>query len=604
MTHLSLLPLLAPVALQAGTLSMAAVPIAAGTSCLAVDQRFQAEPDCASLVVVDPDRPGQVGLVSRPRFLQVMAGRYGFGRALFGRAAVGSVALWGPVVVDAKATIQQAASAVLQRPAEGRYDDLVVRCPDGSWGTLSAATVLEALSRTLAEQAMYDGLTGMANREVLLAELGRHCAAPLGGTALLFLDLDRFKQVNDVHGHNAGDALLQVVADRLRGAARDGDLVARLGGDEFAVLLTGLPRRESDRGGVGQGEAEPTRTAADVARRMLAALTRPVPVGGGNVLVGASIGVAIAAPTGSDPDTLLREADLAMYQAKRAGGDRVQLVTSVGFQLESRLPGLAIDDTLRRALADGQFVLHYQPIVDLRTGTTRTAEALIRWQHPQHGLVPPGQFLPAAQASGFVITLDRWVLGEACRQLAAWDEAPDVVAPACINVNVSTPHLADPDLVEHVVTALRSSGLPAHRLRLELPETAELSELQAALPALNALQAEGVRLTLDDLGAGSSTLRHLSDLPLDGVKIDRSFVGDLLANDRDTAVVRLLVDLAHNLGLKVTAEGIETAEQLHVLRALGCSYGQGFHLGRPVPATDVPAWLRHPVARQHRASAG
>jgi len=581
-THLSLLPLLAPVALQAGALAVPAVPLPAATPCLAVDQRFHADAGQASLLVVDPDRPDEVGLVSRPRFLQLMAGRYGFGRALFGKAPVGGVALWDPVVVEADATIQQAATAVLQRPAEARYDDLVVRGHGGTWATLSAAAVLEALSRTLAEQALHDGLTGLANREVLLAELAGRCATPRGGTALLFIDLDRFKQVNDVHGHNAGDALLQVVARRLLASARPEDLVARLGGDEFAVLVTGLP----------QGAGEPARTATAVAHRLLADLREPVPVGGSNVLVGASIGVAIGAPTGSDPDTLLREADLAMYQAKRAGGDRIHTVVSVGFQLESPLHGLAIDDTLRRALAAGEFVLHYQPIKELTSGLTVGAEALVRWQHPQHGLLPPGEFLPAAEASGIIGALDQWVLAEACRQLARWDRDPAVTAPRCINVNLSRPHLADPALLEHVLAALAAGGLSPHRLRLELPETATLQDLQAAGPALAALRATGVTLTLDDLGAGSSTLRHLSDLPLDGVKIDRSLVSDMLANDRGEAVVRLLVDLAHNIALQVTAEGIETAEQLQALRALGCTLGQGYHLGRPRPASEAAGWLQ------------
>ena len=593
MTSFSLLPLLGSAVLRAGSLALPTVPLPEATTCLAVDAHFQADPSLASLLVQDPAEPGQVGLVSRVRFLQLMAGPFGFGRALFGTAPVERVAQWDPVVIDADASVQQAASAVLHRPADARYDDLVVRFEAGVWGTLSAAAVLEALSRGLAEQVVYDGLTSLVNREVLLSELSRHCASPEGGLALLFLDLDRFKQVNDAHGHHAGDVLLQAVADRLRAAARPGDLVARLGGDEFAIVLTGLP----------DGAGEPVRSALSVARRLLAAVTQPVAVGGSNVFVGASIGVAISAPEGSDPDTLLREADLAMYEAKRGGGDRIHTVTSIGFPADSPLLSLAIDDTLAHALESGQFRLHYQPIQDLRSGRTVSVEALIRWQHPQHGLLPPGRFLPAAEDSGFIVALDRWVVEEACRQLVRWDLDPAVEAPESVNVNLSRQHLGDPGLLRHVTTALDRSGLAPARLRLELPETATLADLDAAAPALAVLRASGVKLTLDDLGAGSSTLRHLSDLPLDGVKIDRSFVASLLDNERDAAVVRLLVGLAHDIALDVTAEGIETAGQRQALLELGCTYGQGYHLGRPEPAgAGAPSWSTPPGSSTRSSS--
>ncbi len=593
-THPALLQLLAPIRQNAGGLAQPATPLPATTTCLRVDEQFQAMPTRSVLLVTDPERPSQIGLVSRPQFLRQMAGPFGFGRALFGGAPITDLAQWAPVVIDAKATIQQAAAAVLDRPPAARYDELVVHFPDGTWGTLSATAVLEALSRDLAELALYDGLTGLANREVLLAELTQQCALAHAGTALLFLDLDRFKQVNDAHGHNAGDLLLQTVARRLQATARPHDLTTRLGGDEFAVLLTGLPT----------GPGEPARTAEAFARRLVTAISQPVTIGSHTVLVGASIGVAIAASTGSDPDTLLREADLAMYQAKHAGRDRIHTVASVGRQLESSLLTLGIDDTLHRALVRDEFVLHYQPIIELRTGSTVSAEALIRWQHPQHGLLPPGAFLAAAVASGLIVELDRWVLTQACEQLVRWDQDPAVSAPQWINVNLSTPHLAHPQLLEHVLGALSASGLAPHRLCLELPETATLPHLQTAAETLTALRAAGVQLTLDDLGAGSSTLRHLSDLPLDGVKIDQSFIGSMLINERDAAIVRLLIDLAHNLDLKITAEGIETAEQLHALQDLGCSQGQGFHLGRPHPVNGsaAPAWLAAPDTSAHRST--
>jgi len=582
-TDLRLLPLLAPGPSRCGALARPAVVWDAATPCVAADEWFRAGPERASLLVTDGERPSAVGLVSRSGFLHRMTGRFGFGAALFGRAALADVALWDPVVVSADTPVQDAAAAVLQRGGDAHYDDLVVRYEDDSWGTLSALSVLEALSRILAERALFDPLTGLANRELLLAELRQRLDfEPTAGTAVLFIDLDRFKQVNDVHGHHTGDMLLKAVAGRLRRVgARPGDLVARLGGDEFAVMLA-LPAGP---------QFDPAQRATAVATRLLAAIAEPIRARGVNLIVAASIGVAISGPSGSDPDTLLREADVAMYQAKRAGGDRIHTVQSVGTQLAPPLIGLAIDDTLSRALHRGEFVVHYQPIMELRTGRVVSMEALIRWQHPQHGLLPPGDFLPAAEVSGLIVSIDCWVLAEACRQLVRWDRDPTRVAPAYVNVNVSRAHLAHPALLAHVREALHDSGLAPARLRLELPETATLEDLRAAGPALKALREEGVRLTLDDLGAGSSTLRHLSDLPVDGVKIDRSFVNGLLINERDAAVVRLLIDLAHNIKVWVTAEGIESAEQQQLLVAFGCTYGQGYYLGRPAaepPLAVVP----------------
>jgi len=425
-TSSGLFPLLGPGPAEVGALAVPVTPMPAATRCEVVDEFFRSGGG-SSVLLTDPQRPHLLGLVSRGRFLQLMSGPFGFGHALFARALVSRVALWEPVVLDAGASVQQAAVAVLQREGDARYEEVVVEFGDHRWGTLSAAAVLEALSRALAEQAMFDGLTGLANRELLLSELtealvGSGASSGAGGrVVVLFIDLDRFKQVNDVHGHNAGDVLLRAVADRLRAAARPGDVVARLGGDEFAVLL----RVDAPPG------VEPARVAGWVARRVLDALSVPVPVVGVNLLVGASIGVAVSAATGSDPQTLLREADLAMYEAKRAGGNRIHTVASVGTQLAA-LPGLAIDDTLSRALHDGEFVLHYQPIRDLCSGQVVSAEALIRWQHPQRGLRPPGEFLPAAQASGLIVQIDRWVLEQACRQLVRWDHDPGVTAPAWV----------------------------------------------------------------------------------------------------------------------------------------------------------------------------
>ena len=589
-TLAALSSLMSPLVAQVGDLARPETPWPAATTCLAVDEWFRSQPDRSSLLV--RDEAGAIGLVSRGTLLLALAGRYGFGRALLGDAPVARVAQWSPAILPAEAPVHEAAAAVLGRDAQCRYDDLLVRWPEGRWGVLSAAGVLEALAGILAAQATTDSLTGLANRERLLAELATPAAIPRQGArpALIFIDLDRFKQVNDVYGHNVGDIVLIEIAERLRRVARPGDVIARLGGDEFVIKLALTPDEGID----------PVRNAHAVAQRLLATIIEPIHVGGVTLFVGASVGVAVAGTTGSDPDTLLREADLAMYTAKQAGGDRIELVSSVGRQLAPPLLGLAIDDTLRRALTDKQFRLHYQPIRRLDDNEVVSVEALVRWQDPRHGLRGPDEFLPAAEASGLIVAIDRWVLEEACRQLLEWDADPALSSPPSLNVNLSHPHLSHPELVEHVLGVLHATGLEPRRLRLEIPETASLSDLERAAPALKALRTAGVQLTLDDLGSGSSTLRHLSSLPVDGIKIDRSFIRNLLHNDNDHAVVKLLIDLAHNIGVKVTAEGVETAEQLQALVTLGCSAGQGYYLGRPVPVTPSahPDWLtaRH-IAR-------
>jgi len=556
------------------------------TSCLAVDEWFHSDLQRTSLLIGDPDRPGHVGLVSRGPFLLCLAGRFGFGRALHGKAPIGLVAQWNPTILPASTPVEQAAEALLDRPVQDRYDDLVIHWPERAWGVLPAAGVLEALAGRLATQATTDSLTGLANRERMLAELagGQPASSHGSSSALIFIDLDRFKQVNDVYGHNAGDVVLREVATRLTRVARPEDLIARLGGDEFVVKLS-----------LAQDDHHPaSQIAHSVAQRLLTAILEPIQVGAATLFVGASVGVAVSGDAGSDPETLLREADLAMYTAKRAGGDRIELIGSVGRQLAPAMQGLAIDGTLRRALRAEEFVLHFQPIRRLtENDKVVSVEALIRWQDPAHGLRSPAEFLPAAEASGLIVAIDRWVLGSACRQVRAWDAHPGLMAPASLNVNLSHPHLSHPGLLEHVVDALDRSGLEPGRLRLEIPETADLRDLERAGPALKALRSLGVQLVLDDLGAGSSTLRHLSSLPVDGIKIDRSFIGNLLDNDNEQAVVKLLIDLAHNIGVKVTAEGVETAEQREVLVALGCVGGQGYFLGRPTPVDleHPPEWL-------------
>jgi len=453
---------------------------------------------------------------------------------------------------------------------------------------VSVADLFHALAGAFAHQAPHDVLTGLATRDLFFTRLRAACEQTdrQRSVAVLFIDIDRFKQVNDGLGHAVGDQLLCRIATRLESGVRAGDLVARLGGDEFAVLL------EHPAGAV------PGRDPAAVADRLLRLLREPVDIAGTQLVVTASVGVAVGIAAGGDPDTLLREADLAMYRAKAAGGARTDVVLGVEAALAAPGGVLGVDDTLPRALAAGEFRVHFQPIVDICTGQAASVEALVRWQPPGGALRGPADFLPAAEASGLILDLGQWILTEACRQLRRWDTTLGPLAPAQVNVNVSVRQMLDPDLPARVRAALADSGLAADRLRIELLESATVEQLLQATGPLRELRELGVGLVLDDLGAAASSLRHVTAEIVQGFKIDQSFIAGMLDDHRDLAVVRLLIDLAHALDIAVVAEGVETAEQLAALAGLGCAYAQGFHLCRPAPAETITTWLaRRPPIR-------
>jgi diguanylate cyclase (GGDEF)-like protein len=397
--------------------------------------------------------------------------------------------------------------------------------------------------------------------------------------AVLFLDLDGFKAVNDAMGHRTGDRLLQGVAARLLNATRGIDTVARFGGDEFAVLLEnahGLP------------------DVNIVAERILTSLRTPIVVGGGTnggavreARVGASIGIALAEP-GVNADTLLAQADAAMYQAKSEGKGRLAvfhpaLVTAAAEQL-------ALESDLALALGRGEFTLAYQPIVAVDSGTVESVEALLRWHHPTRGLVPPARFIPMAESSGLIVALGRWVLDEACRTASSWPLSP-TGAPVGVTVNVSGRQLDDRSLATYVSEALATSGLPASQLTLELTESALMRNTDVTLATLRALKESGVRLAIDDFGTGYSSLRYLQQFPVDVLKIDKSFVDGIARGGRDAALGRTIVALAETLGLRTVAEGIEDSVQRERLRAMGCELGQGYLFARPLDAAAVLALL-------------
>ena len=433
-------------------------------------------------------------------------------------------------------------------------------------GVLGVAVERLRAEEQVRYQALHDPLTGLANRVLLHDRLEQALGTrrrTRQTVALLLLDLDRFKEINDTLGHDVGDEVLMQVAARLLETVRSTDTVARLGGDEFAVLLPGL---------------QATSDALRVARKVREALREVVYKGVVPVSVEASVGVAFAPLHGSDPFTLLKCADVAMYRAKNLS---VGVAAYAPEDDEHRPERLAYLTALRSAVDDDQLVLHFQPRLDLATGRRTAVEALVRWQHPTEGLLPPALFIPLAEPTGLMDALTRRVLELALEQARRWREQGRSL-PVAVNVSASVLH--DTDLVGTVLEALGRAGLPPSLLELEVTESAMMSSPPSAIRVAKALRAAGVRLSVDDFGTGHSSLAYLRDLPVSQLKIDRSFLRDVPGNERDVSIVRSVIELGHNLGLRVVGEGIETAESLALLTELGCDEGQGFLLGRPVPA--------------------
>lgn len=437
-------------------------------------------------------------------------------------------------------------------------------------GTIQDVTEHRALEARLLHQAFHDPLTGLPNRALFHDRLG-HALARAGREgqtcAVLFLDLDRFKHINDAFGHATGDQFLVAVAARLVTVVRESDTLARLGGDEFAVLLEHV------------GDLM---EAMRLAERLHLALAAPIAVEGRDLVAGTSVGVALQSAPDDGPEELLRFADVALYRAKEAGRGCTE-VFYPGMSARA-LERLELERDLRGAIEGKELGLHYQPKVDLVTGRVTGLEALVRWWHPVRGLVSPGDFIGVAEETGLIVPLGRWVLREACRQLRAWQEAyPDAITPI-VAVNLSPRQFRHPDLVGDVAAALAEAGLDPALLRLEITETVAMDSPEAAIGALRALKSLGVSLALDDFGTGYSSLAYLQRLPVDAIKIDRSFFA---GGERNRAIIKAVADLGHGLGLEVIAEGLETAEQVIWARGAGFERGQGFHFARPLSGEEI-----------------
>ena len=429
----------------------------------------------------------------------------------------------------------------------------------------------------LVHQAHHDPLTGLPNRVLLedrLTQALAHFDRDARAVAVLLLDLDRFKVVNDSLGHAAGDHIIEAVAQRLREVVRPGDTVARLGGDEFVLVCAGL-----------NGELD----AVGVADRIASAFLAPFQLGDHRMQITASVGIAMARESSTDPATLLRDADAVMYRAKSRGGGRWEIFDAT--VRERVVHRLRVENDLRRALDADELVLYVQPVVSLRTGEVVGAEGLARWHHPDRGVVMPSEFIPVAEESGLVVPLGEQMLELGCRQLAAWAEQ-ETTANHVLSVNVSARQLVQADVVRSVRRALAITGTDARQLSLEITETALMEDVTAVSRVLRHLRSLGVQLWVDDFGTGYSSLIYLRRLPIDGLKIDRSFVAGVADEDEDRVIVTSIVNLAHSLGLVALAEGVETEAQAGQLRAMGCDLAQGHLWSRPhaPPRSISAAW--------------
>jgi diguanylate cyclase (GGDEF)-like protein len=442
--------------------------------------------------------------------------------------------------------------------------------------------VTDAKTREAIITAYHDSLTGLASRALFLNRLEHRLAevrdgAGQGPPAVLFVDLDRFKTVNDSLGHAAGDLLLVGVAERLRGCLGPDDTAARVGGDEFTVLLHAVSGAE---------------VARAVAARILDSLRAAFPIHGGEVFIDASIGVAMGTDPGQDAEALVRDADVAMYHAKQR---RTRCELFQPAMHDTFVRRLAVEAALRRAMERGEFTLRYQPIVTLDGNAVIGLEALLRWQHPQRGLVEPAEFVPIAEDAGLIVPIDRWVLGEACRRAAGWNARRPPERPLTVTVNLSARGLQQPDLPAVVAGALASSGLAAQCLVLEITESLLLHDSDATVRRLAALREQGVRVAIDDFGTGYSSLAYLRRFPMDIIKVAKSFVDDIAVDQQASAVARVIVQLGRLLRLTTIAEGIEGAEQLDWLREFGCELGQGYLFAKPLDPNEVEELLFRPV---------
>lgn len=537
-------------------------------ACLDLERIFLDDPALTSVLVDWPDTDAR--LISRARFFTTLIGRLGYGRVLLARSALSDLAAVETLMLEADTLLGVAAAAAARRAGECRQDDVVVRFADGALGTLPVAELFAELALARSFLALHDPLTGLPNRAFFLGRLAHVQArepSTARGLAVLLVDVDDFKSVNDSDGHDSGDALLVAIGARMRATLRPGDFLARFGGDEFVILLEGISGEQA---------------AVSAAMRIVQAFTGD-PAGHH---VGVSVGVAVAAEA-KTAEALVDNADSAMYAAKRKGKGAYALYSP---ELDRRARARhTLRAELRRAVEEQQFTVLYQPIVELDGLRMVSIEALVRWQHPTRGILAPAEFIPTAEEMGLVYAIDGWVLGQALRQVSAWRLANPEWRELMASVNVSPLELARPGFLDRVLRALADASLPPTALTLEITEGVFVEDGAASLSCCELAQ-RGVRLAIDDFGTAYSSLAYLQRLPIDCLKIDREFVSSARATD---GLLEGILELARGMGVATIAEGIETAQQLARLRDSGCPMGQGYLFSRPVPPAGIPALLDH-----------
>ncbi len=535
---------------------------------------FTDNPKLVAIPIVADGLPR--GIINRKTIIEGFARPYT--RELLGRKPIASFMDRQPLVIDLLTDLDDLSHTIMESGMHYMHDGFIItkggRYAGMGTGYDLMRTITERTQANLYSLAHFDALTGLPNRLLFLDRLNQTMAQAHRNerlVAVMLLDLDRFKAINDTLGHTMGDLLLKSVAERLAQCVREDDTVARLGGDEFTVLLP---------------EIRYIQDAAAVAQKILDALALPFILDGHEVFIGTSIGISLY-PFDEELSALLRNADTAMYEAKQNGGNTYQFYTAE--MSTASLRRLSLEGALRRALERGEFVLHYQPQIDLARGEIVGAEALVRWRHPDLGLLGPMEFIPLAEENGLIIPLGEWVLRTACAQNRAWQTAG--LPPIRVTVNLSVRQFHQKNLADIVARILEQTGLDAQRLELEITESCLMQNTQTTVTLLTELNRLGVRISIDDFGTGYSSLAYLKRFPIDTLKIDRSFVCDIDTDPDDAAIVKAIIALAQSLEMHVIAEGVETRNQLEFLRTYQCNEIQGYLVSPPLPAGDFAELL-------------
>lgn len=551
------------------------------TTCLEILERLLADSALYAIPVVnDANRPQF--LIDRPTYVEFFTKPYT--REIFGRRPVSELVstneykCHSPIIVDAAASIEDVAQIIIDAGMHHMVTGVIVTRESAYLGVANGHDLLNLITRRKQSElfylAHYDHLTGAPNRMLVVDRLQRACIEAERHNrlvALLFIDVDRFKIINDSLGHSFGDAVLRILASRLKAAARAEDTVGRLGGDEFVVLMENL---------------DDSMHAELVARRMIEAMQTPMDILGHSLIISVSIGIAIYPIDDTDSGRLLAKADAAMYEAKTMGRNNFRAYQG---QVSYDPIAISLETELRRAIDRDELTLYFQPQVKIPSQKICGVEALVRWKHPERGMISPAEFIPIAEACGLITRLGEWVMRAACRQLTVWNARG--FNDIRMSINVSAIQFHDPDFMQILRSALADTGVDPNHIELELTESVLMKNIDSVLAILKEIRALGVSLAIDDFGTGFSSLNYLRMFPINRLKIDQSFVRDIEQTPANASITRAIIALASSLSLDIVAEGIENHSEKSVLEKLGCGEGQGYLFAKPLPAADISNWL-------------